>query len=534
MQRIKQEQHSQNYKWNVVGIVMVGTLMAAIDSSVVNVSIPAIMADFGSGVDDIEWVITGYMLAFAVLMPLTAWLKDRMGYKNVYLIALLLFTVGSLLCSISWNLPALILSRVIQALGGGALIPIGLAMITDAFPVKERGKAMGIYGMGALLGPASGPTLGGYLTNVFGWRSIFLVNLPIGIIVFVAAIELLKNDEPQTIIKRLFDIWGFLFLSLFLVSILLGLSKGEKTGWTSTFIISCAITAIISFIGFILVETNIDYQIMDLKLFKIPVFSSCLIITAARSVGLYGGMFLIPLFVQQEMGFSAMQSGLLLLPGSLAMAVFVPALYSLGDKFSSRFMSVCGLLITAYFMFEYSCVDINTSQWGLIQPTIIRSFGVVLILAPIMTAIMNSVPKDKISMASSMNSIIQQVGGTIGIAIFGTVLSNRSHYHLSVVGDLFGSGTPIFNSGVRNFAYHIHNLGFSYSQSALISKYLAVKNISLAASVLSFQDAFIIGGIIMLITIPVALLLPGKSKIFLASEEEKIHQEEIEEIGSLE
>src|ERR1035441_6686692 len=165
------------YKWEVLIVVMIGTLMAALDQSIVNVSLPDIMADFGSPVTDIEWVVTGYMLAFATLMPLTAWLREHIGYKQLFVGSLFVFTLGSLLCAMSWSLPSLVGARVIQALGGGAITPTGMAMITEVFEPHERGKAIGYWGVGVIVGPSFGPTLGGYLTNAFGWRSIFTVNL---------------------------------------------------------------------------------------------------------------------------------------------------------------------------------------------------------------------------------------------------------------------------------------------------------------------------------------------------------------------
>ena len=186
-----------NYKWVVMVIVMIGMVMSMLDSSIVNVSIPSIMADFGSNVTDIEWVVTAYMLAFAVLMPLTAWLRDRIGHKILYSISLLVFTVGSLLCGLAFNLPSLIAARVIQALGGGAMNPTGMAMIAEVFDPKERGRAMGWFGMGIIIGPAVGPTLGGFLTVTFGWRSIFLVNLPVGIFAVIMALEMLVHDRPH-------------------------------------------------------------------------------------------------------------------------------------------------------------------------------------------------------------------------------------------------------------------------------------------------------------------------------------------------
>ncbi len=190
----------EKYAWEVLGVVMIGTLMSALDTSIVNVSLPAIMADFGSSLDQIEWVVTAYMLAFATLMPLTSWIRDRVGTKQLYIASLAVFTVGSVLCGMAWNLPVLIFARVLQALGGGALTPVGMAMISDVFP--QRGKAIGYWGVGVIMGPAFGPTLGGFLTKTLGWRSIFMVNLPIGIIGVILSLRLLRLGQAAAILAQ--------------------------------------------------------------------------------------------------------------------------------------------------------------------------------------------------------------------------------------------------------------------------------------------------------------------------------------------
>jgi DHA2 family multidrug resistance protein len=505
-----QEQHPPGYKWTVMGVIMMGVLMATLDSSIVNVSIPKIMADFGVNVDDIEWVLTGYMLAFATLMPLTGWLRDRIGYKNIYLGALVLFTLGSVLCGMAWNLPSLIAARVIQAIGGGAMQPTGMAIMTEVFPPKERGSAMGLFGVGIILGPAIGPTLGGYLTDYFGWRSIFLVNLPIGIITIIAAFEFMIKDAPHKLIKKPFDFWGFGFLSVFLVCALLGMSKGQKEGWTSFFILTCFTLAVLGFVGFMLVETHIDYPVVDISLFKIPTYTTASIITVARSIGLFGSIFLIPLFVQQQLGYTALQSGLLMLPSSIFMAFLFPLFGRMADKVGAKWPSVIGIIIVAYSLFMYRTIDLNTSVWGLIWPMMVRSVGMGLLMAPITTAVMNSVPQRKIGFASSMNSIMMQVGASMGIAIFGTMLSNRAVYHVAIVGQATTAGNPVFAATVETLMQRAHGLGYTFSQAMMASRGALVGTMTKAALVMSFEDVFIFGAIIVGLSLPLAFMLPAQ------------------------
>jgi EmrB/QacA subfamily drug resistance transporter len=504
------EKYPHNYKWRVMAIVMIGTLMSALDSSIVNVSLPAMMADFGAGIDDIEWVVTAYMIAFATLMPLTGWFRDRIGYKNLFLASLAVFTIGSLLCGVAWNLPSLLGARVIQALGGGAITPTGMAIISEVFPAREKGKAIGIWGMGVIVGPAIGPALGGYLTETFGWRSIFLVNLPIGIIACVMTVKMLMKDVPGKELRKPFDVWGFLSLSIFLVAFLLGVSKAESKGLASTYIVTCAVVSTLSFIVFLLAEFNSRNSIIDMSLFSNPVFAACSAITMVRAVALFGGTFLLPLFIQQQMGYSVTDSGLMMLPGSLFLAALMPLGGKIGDKFGPKYPTIIGLIFLAIFMAMYRNADPSMSAWDIIMPTMIRSLGFALLMAPMTAAAMNAVPRHKIGMASSMLSIFMQVGGSIGIMILSTVLSSRTHYHLDVIGGTLQRGDALAAQTIQSLAGHVHSLGYTYSQSAQIAQALVSKKISQAAVVMSFQDAFIVGMFIVVGSIALAFLLPSR------------------------
>lgn len=499
------------YKWEVLVIVMIGTLMAALDTSIVNVSIPSIMADFGVGVDDIEWVVTGYMLAFAVLMPLTAWVRDVMGSRALYTISLLVFTLGSVLCGMAWNLPSLIVARIIQALGGGALMPVGMSMISDVFEPHERGKAMGYWGVGVIMGPAMGPTLGGILTKSFGWRSIFLVNIPIGIIGVFLALRILIPDKPHASERRAFDFWGFAFLSTFLVAFLLGVSNGEHEGWNSAYVVTCAIISFFSVIGFFLVESLIPNGIVDFSLFRSSVLSIATLVTFVRSVALYGGIFLLPLFLQRQMGFDEIESGLLMMPGALAVAFAMPIAGKLSDRVGSRWPAVFGLCAVSYSMLMYRNIDITTSLWNVIAPTLVRGVGMGFLMAPVMATAMNAVPRNKAGITSSMLNLIQQVGGSIGIAFLATVLGHRIHFHMAVASSAMHANSPAMFDTVRRVAAHAHLLGLTHGQSFMAAKMGVAHQLGVAAMVSSFQDAFMVGAGIVAIAIVPALFLPNRS-----------------------
>lgn len=494
-------------------IVMIGMIMSTLDSSIVNVSIPAMMADFGSNITEIEWVVTAYMLAFAVLMPLTAWLRDRVGHKILFTGSLLFFTAGSLLCGLAWSVPSLIVFRIIQALGGGAMTPTGMAMIADVFEPKERGRAMGMFGLGVIIGPAFGPTLGGFLTVAFGWRSVFLVNLPIGIIAAIVAGELLVADRPQPDQHRKFDLFGFIFLSLFLIAFLLGISKGEQEGWTSKYVLTCAALSIFGFASFLITESLVKERIMDLSLFKYAVFSVSSFITAIRSIALFGSVFLLPLFLQQLKGLTAIQTGLMMLPGTLIIAVAMPFVGWFSDKASPRALTFIGMILLIYSMYLYRDISIYTSNWDIIFPTLIRGVGMSLLMAPIMALALNSVPRHKAGMASSMLSIIQQVGGAIGIAILSTVLDSRTKFHLNAIGSAMSTGSTAFSATVRGLAERAHQIGFTQLNSLLVAKTALIKNVYIACANYGFQDAFIFATGMMVLSLFPVFLLPNNNVV---------------------
>ncbi len=500
------------YRWRVLGVVMLGTFMSALDSSIVNVSLPNMMASFGASVDDIEWVVTGYMLGFSTFMPLTAWLRDRVGYRVLYIASLAVFIAGSALCGIAPNLPALVLARVIQAFGGGAITPTGLAMIAEVFPPKERGRALGLWGVGVVVGPAFGPTLGGYLTETLGWRSIFNINLPIGIVGLLAASRILRVDKPHAQTSRGFDLPGFVLLTTFLVAALLGLSNGNREGWSSSYVVTCALVTSVSFVLFLAVESIVSARILDLGLFRSPQFTVAMVVTAARSVALYGGIFLLPLFLQDLMGRSEIDTG--------ALAASRRAGHGDGH---AGFRPDCGAIRHAHtddcWPYTHCLVHVDVPQTGRDHKHMGRALsnpdtrvGLGLLVTPVMTAAINAVPTTKAGMASSMLSLIQQISGSLGIAILACVLGRRTTFHLAVVGQGLAAARPALADATRSLVLRAVELGSPPSVARLLAGSLVARKIAEAASVLAFNDAFLVGaGIVGAGAIP-ALFLASKSK----------------------
>ncbi|MEO7994126.1 MAG: DHA2 family efflux MFS transporter permease subunit [bacterium] len=497
----------ERFHWEVLVVVMIGTVMSALDISIVNVSLPNMMSTFGAGVDAIEWVVTGYMLAFSTFMPLTAWLRDRLGSRVLYMACLAIFTIGSVLCALAPNLPMLVLARVLQAVGGGALTPTGMAMIAEVFPPAERGRAFGIWGIGVIAGPAFGPPLGGYLTQVFGWRSIFDINLPIGIIGLIMASRILRRDRPHPSTFRGFDLPGFLLLTTFLISALLGISNGNEHGWTSPFVLSCGALSVVALALFLTVESIVTDRILDLGLFRNVQFTVAMVVTASRSVALYGGLFLLPLFLRNQMGRSEIETGLLLLPGALVIGVVMPLAAQAADKFGARLPTLVGLVMTAWFMWMYRTLDPTTSYWNVLFPTLIRGIGIGLLVTPVMTVGLNAVPTHKAGMASSMLALIQQIAGSLGIAVLASVLGHRASFHMGVVGEGMEATRPAFLEATHAIAARALSLGVAPMDAGLTGSALVARHVAQGAQVLAFNDAFLVGGAVVLLGIVPALFL---------------------------
>jgi MFS transporter, DHA2 family, multidrug resistance protein len=411
----------------ILWTLMLGSLIAGLDATIVNVSIPAMMTDFHAPVSKVQWVVSIYMIAFAVLMPATGWLREQIGARKLYLLSLVVFTLGSLLCGLAWNLNSLIFFRVVQALGGGAMTPIAMGILVETFPSSEKGRALGIWGAGVLLGPIMGPPLGGFLTEWAGWRSIFLVNLPIGFIGIAAAAIILRRDKPLTKIAwRTFDFMGFGLLSGFLISLLYGASVVEQDGLGSRTVVLCGALAIVFLITFLISELRSKNQVLDFSLFKSKTFGLAIAISLVRSFALYGGQFLLPLFLARVQGYPEDKIGLMILPGAVMIGLLFPFTGRASDRYGSKPFIVSGLAVLVSFFVAMSYVGGDTSYWGIQIPVVVRGIGLGLLVMPLTSLALGSIPTHKSANGTVMINLAQQLGGSLGIASLGSVLEYQS------------------------------------------------------------------------------------------------------------
>lgn len=493
------------YRWWALGLVMLGVFMAVLDSSIVNVALPHIMSAFGVNRDQVEWVSTAFMLASAVAMPLVGWIAGKVGYRTLYVSSLLLFTLGSAACASAWSFESLVVARVLQALGGGAVQPVGLALVAELFEPHERGKALGIWGTGIVIGPTIGPTLGGYLTDWFSWRSIFTVNLPVGVIAVIATLVIMRETgKPKR--SHGLDIWGFSFLSLMLVTGLLALSNGQQKGWSSDYVIINASLAVIGLVMFLAVESAVEHPLLDLRLFKIRNYSLVMVLNVIRATGLFGGVFLLPLFLERLAGYTTIDTGLWMLPGALTLAFTMPIAGRMADRYPPAVLATVGTVITGGSLICYGWLDPASSAFVIIVPQIVRGIGLSLMMAPLQTVALNSVPRPVVATASSFLAVAQRVGGAFGIAVLNTYVTDSAQRHAVRLGSLLPHESLRFahaTAGAGHLTVH-HALGASLPPGAG-GAFLAAQTMGHRATVLAFQNGFIFAGLITIAGVALCL-----------------------------
>lgn len=479
--------------------------MAVLNNSIVNVALPKIMVIFNSGQDTMQWVLTAYTMTLGVVMPVSGYLGDAYGYKKIYSLALGVFTAGSFACGLAWDVNSLVAARILQAVGGGIMAPVGMAFVYMVTPRNKLGMVMGVYGIAAMAAPAIGPTLGGYLVEYVNWRLIFDINVPIGVVNLFLAAWLLK--ETPLIKGKLFDWLGFLTSAIGLFCLLLATSQGTKYGWSSTYIVSLFIAALTCLSIFTINELSHPEPILDLRIFKDYNYSISIIVGSVLSFGLFGALFLMPLFLQSILGQTAMQSGLILLPAALTTALFMPLSGRIMDNFGARGVVFAGLLICAVTTFEMGRFNDLTPFSTMIIWMMLRGVGMGLSMITVTTAGMLNIPMNKVSRASALGNVIRQCAGAFGIAMFSTILQNRQVVHqasLAPNANLSGAAAEQYWAELGRIAL---DQGWTYLQTQGAGMALAARQVYKTAYINAIDDCFFIAAAICVLGVVLSIFI---------------------------
>ena len=497
------------YKWIVVIVIIFGLFMSVLDSTIVNIAIPRLQTDFGAPLSSVQWVSTGYTLAQGVATPLTPFLSGRLGLKRFYLMALALFTIGSALCGISWSLSVLIFFRILQGVGGAPLLPMSFTLLYREFPPQERGTATGILGIPILLAPALGPTIGGYIVTTIGWPLIFYLNVPIGIVGFFMGFFLLREFRPDA--NTYFDLPGFVFSAIGLSAILYALSDVSTDGWGSTTVLSLLAGGLLSLAIFVVVElmTASDGRqpLLDIRLFANGTFTTGNIAFVLVIFSLFGGLFLVPIYLQNLRGQTAYEAGVILLPQAFASMVAVLVGGRLVDRIGVKAVVIPGLLILAFALWRFSFVSLQTpfSEYQLLL--ILRGLGLGLSAQPLTLAILSDIKPKDLSQASSINSVVRSVAGSAGVAVLSSLVQTQTSFHYAHLAEQVTATSQAGALLQRQIASFMAQ-GASLQAATAAAVQLLIQQLQQQANMLGINDAFLFSLAITVAAIVLVLLIP--------------------------
>ncbi len=413
----------------ITGTVMLVTIMQVLDVTVTNVALPHIQGSLSAGVDEVSWVLTSYLAANAVVLPATGWLAGLLGRRRFFLICTVVFTVASVLCGLAPNLPVLLLARILQGIGGGPLMPLSQAIMWEIFPLRNRGTAMAVWGIGIMMAPIFGPTLGGWIADNWSWRWIFYINIPFGILGFLAATVVLF-DPPYLRRSTRADVPGLLLMVVGFLSLQLFLDQGERSEWfDSTFIVAMAIIAAAALTGFFIRQLTAEEPIMDFGVYRDRNFAMGSLLMAVMMVGFFSSMLLLALYTQKVMGYDAWTSGMVLAPGGLGNLVSLIVAGRLVARVDMRWMLAVGCLLNAWSAYSMSTLTLGMDYWTLAWPRFVQGLGVGFVFLPLNALALATVPREKMGNATAAINVVRNIGGSVGVALVSTLLARRSQEH---------------------------------------------------------------------------------------------------------
>ncbi|MGC1904218.1 MAG: DHA2 family efflux MFS transporter permease subunit [Candidatus Acidiferrum sp.] len=421
--------------WIIAIAVMLSTFMEVLDTTVVNVSLPHIAGSLSATVDEATWTLTSYLVANAIILPLTGWLSNFFGRKRMLMISVTGFTIASFMCGLAPTLPFLIVCRVIQGACGGGLQPISQAVLLESFPPQDRGKAMGFWGLGIVVAPLLGPVLGGWLTDSYSWRWVFYINVPIGLASII--MTRLYVFDPHYI-KRAssrIDYWGIGMLAVGIGLLQVVLDKGQEKDWFSTMWITVvAVAAVVALVAFLFRELMIDHPVVQLRVFKDRTYSTGVFLMSMLGVGLYGTTVLIPLILQTLLGYPALRAGIAMAPRGLGSFIAMPVVGLIMTKFDPRKLLALGLFICALTLFQFSSLNLSAGYWDFFWPQLEMGLSLGLVFVPLTTITMSLIPKETMGNATSLFNLVRNLGGSIGISAVNTMELRLQQTNTNVLG----------------------------------------------------------------------------------------------------
>jgi EmrB/QacA subfamily drug resistance transporter len=488
-------------------VVILGNVLGPLYSSTANVVLPNLEASFATDVDTMEWAVTGYMLGFSIAMPVAGWLGDRFGRRSVYLFGIGMFALFSILVSVSWDSTSLIVFRILQAMAGGLVSPTGLALVNEAVPPAQRGRALGLWGMGMMLAPAFGPWLSGWVVDTYDdWRPIFLLGVPLSIVAFVLAWRVLPRTERRTLVKTPFDAVGFLALTISLSALLVPLSQGSRVGWDDGWVEGSFVLSLAAFVFFVVHELRTPWPMLDLHLFDNRTFTLAVVLRAVLAVGYYTAIYLLPLFTQTMLGWTPTLAGFALVPGGIIMALSMPVAGMLNDRYGTRPLALAGFVLLALGTYDFSHIDFGWDVGHIALVNIVRSVGLACLFTPLTSAALGTVAPARAGYASGIVNTVWQVCGSVGISLAQAFFDARTWARYSDAVGYASQSRVAVQHALEQSQTLLQHAGPMPANAALSILQIRFAN---AAQVLAYGDTFVVATVVVALAIPFAFMLPG-------------------------
>ncbi len=503
--------------WVIARTVTLATFMEVLDTSIANVALPHIAGNLSAGTDESTWVLSSYLVANAVVLPISAWLAIQMGRKRFYMTCVVLFGISSLLCGLAPNLSMLIFFRVLQGLGGGGLAPSEQAILADTFPPAKRGMAFAIYGMAVVMAPAIGPTLGGYITDNFDWRWIFFINVPVAIVSLILTSRLVEDPpylKAQKQTSGRVDWPGLGLLAVGIGALQVVLDKGEREDWfASNFINGFAIVSIVCLLTAFFWELHHENPVIDIRLFKTRNFAVSCVMMFMLGVALFGGTVLLPQMVQTLMGYTAEQAGMVLSPGAGVIILLLPFIGIMVGKLDPRRMITVGWTLASLAMFYMaSTMNLGMSFGEIILLRTYQMVGVAFLFVPIQTMCYVGIPQGKNNNVSGMTNLARNLGGSVGISMVETLLARRGQYHQSVLAAHTSQYDPSFTSAVAGMTQALKASGVGAAEAAKMAYARIYGAMQAQASMIAYLDTIWVFAIIAGLMAPLPFLMKRAKK----------------------
>lgn len=495
-------------KWIITITVMTGALVSSITASSVNVALPGMQGNLGATVEEIAWVSTSYILSSVIIMPLVAWFSSRFGRKRFYMACILLFITSSILCGMAWDLLSIVAFRIIQGIGGGTLMIVAQAILRETFPPEEHGVAMGIYGLGVVMGPAFGPTIGGWVVDHYSWPWVFYINIPISVTNLFLAAHFIHDPPYLVRAKGKIDFSGLILLIIALGALQLMLEKGEVNDWLgSRLIISLAVIAFVGIVLFVTRELHTDRPAVNLRLLRNLTFAGGTALGGVLGAGIMTGVFLMPMFLQKLLDYPATDSGLAMMPRSLAMAFVMPIAGRLYNRIGPKAMVSIGFFIVGLSFWQLSRLSMNAGHWDIFVPQFLQGVGFAMVFVSLSTAALCRINKPDMTAATGLYNFFRQISGSIGIAVAASQLTRSRNHYRTLLMENVSDYTDATHAWLQKMTESLIQQGIDPSTASEKALGYLEQTVIDQATMLSFNHVYFLIASLFFAAIPFVFLL---------------------------